>query len=847
MACQPEGGPASDPELLNLSSLAEGPKHGYAVFTGLLTDFRHAFRLLWKSKRITATTLVTLALCIGATTAIFSSVYSLMLKPLPYQEPERMVELYSSAVKAGLHHMPANVPFYLDYSQNATSYEKLALWTFFYGLVGEKDAVVRVPGVRVTAEMFSILRIQPVIGSFFTKEQNKQGADKVIVLTQSYWRTQYGESPEVLGKEMRIDDEAYKIIGVAPRALEAFDARMRFVVPLSWPRAAENPQGRYGVGIQLFGRLKPGVTTGQADAEAKTLEKRYVNAGPPPLKAFVERSGMTMNVGAVQEQRVQPVRSTLLMLQGGVAFVLLIGCVNVANLLLVRANARQSELAVRSALGAPHMTIARQFLLESLLLTSLGALFGLGLAWGALRITNYYLAKMLPQSLPASLDWRVLGFAVALTAVVGLIIGLIPVVHILRTNLAAVIQSSSRSASSSRGVRALSGILVVAQVAVALILLTGAGLLIQSFAQALRVDTGLKAANVVTARIALTREHRSSDEAANKIRERLLQAMREIPGVTSVALAFSTPFQGGLPINAFTLENDTLPPGAPQPGAYRVIVTPGYLETLGLKLVEGRFYAEADRAPGRRLFVVDQSFARKFFPNRSAIGGRFSFGGRPAKPEEWPVIIGVVKDVPHNGVEEKSGNPFIYQIMQGGRPGGLTMFLRTDRPTDDVVSALRSQIRKIDPALPLYEAGGLEEAVGSSFDNRRAVMLLLAAFALLAVFLSALGIYGVLAYDVSQRTREIGVRSAMGASRRQIATLILLQGLWKGGIGVGFGLVGAALLSGSMTTLLFNVRATDPAVYAAVSFVLIAVALLASYLPARRASRIDPLVALREE
>jgi putative ABC transport system permease protein len=462
-------------------------------------------------------------------------------------------------------------------------------------------------------------------------------------------------------------------------------------------------------------------------------------------------------------------------------------------------------------------------------------------------MTNSYLAKMLPQSLPASLEWHVLGFAVGLTAVVGIIIGLIPLIHTLRTNLAAVIQSSSRSASSSRGVRALSGVLVVAQVAVALILLTGAGLLIQSFAQALRVDTGLQAGNVVTARIALTREHRSSDEAANKIRERLLQAMRGIPGVTSVALAFSTPFQGGLPINAFTLENDTLPPGAPQPGAYRVIVTPGYLETLGLKLVEGRFYEEADMAPGRRLFVVDQSFARKFFPHGSAIGGRFSFGGRPAKPEEWPVIIGVVKDVPHNGVEEKSGNPFIYQIMQGGRPGGLTMFLRTNRPAGDVVSALRSQIRNLDPALPLYEAGGLEEAVDSSFDSRRVVMFLLAAFAILAVFLSALGIYGVLAYDVSQRTREIGVRSAIGASRGHIATLILRQGLWKGGVGVGLGLVGAALLSSSITTLLFNVRPTDPAVYAAVSLVLIAVALLASYLPARRASRIDPLVALRDE
>jgi len=816
-------------------------------FAGSLTELRHAFRLLWKSKGITATTLITLGLGIGATTAIFSTVYSLMLKPLPYQEPERIVELYSSASKAGLNHMPANVPFYLDYSRNASSYESLGLWTFFYGLVGEKDSVVRVPGVRATAEMFTILRIQPLLGTLFTKDQNKPGADKVVVLTQTYWQTQFQESPEVIGREVRIDDEAYKVIGVAPRVLEAFDARMKFIVPLSWPAAAENPQGRYGVGIQLFGRLKPGVTAGQADAEAKLMEKRYVDAGPPPLKAFVERSGMTMNVGGVQEQRVQPVRPTLLMLQGGVAFVLLIGCFNVANLLLVRSNARQSEMAIRSALGASRATIARQFLLESLLLTSLGAMLGLAVAWGALRVTNFYLAKMLPQSLPASLDWKVLGFAVAIALVIGLFIGLIPVFHIVRTNLAAVIQSNSRGSSSSRGVRALSSVLVVAQVAVALMLLTGAGLLIHSFAEALRVDTGLDASSVVTARVALTRQYRASDEAANKIRERMLQGMREIPGVTSVALSFSTPFQGGLPINAFTLENDTLPPGAPQPGAFRVIVTPGYLQTLGLKLVEGRFYEDGDMAPDRRQFVVDQSFARKFFPSRSAVGGHFAFGGRPAKPEDWPTIVGVVKDVPHNGVEEKSGNPFIYQVMQGGRPAGLTLFLRTTRPAADVVSAVRAKVREIDPALPLFEAGSLEQAVDSSFDNRRAVMLLLAAFAVLALFLSALGIYGVLAYDVSQRTREIGVRSAIGASRGQIAGLIVQQGLWKGGIGVALGLIGAAIVSQSMTTMLFNVKPTDPAVYAAVSLVLVSVALLASYLPARRAARIDPLIALRDE
>ncbi len=814
---------------------------------GVLSDGRQALRQLRKNKSLAAVTLATLALCIGATTAIFSTVYSLLLKPLPFHEPERIVELYTSAQKAGLNHMPANVPFYLDYSKNATSYDGVGLWTFFYAMMGKDDATVRVPGARMTAELFDILRVQPVLGSFFTKEQDRPGADKVIVLTQSYWQTEFAESPEVLGREIWIDSEAYKVIGVAPRIFEAFDARVKFVTPLSWDPRQENPQGRYGVGIQLFGRLKPGASIGQADAEAKTLEKRYVDASPPPVKEFVDRSGMTMNVGGVQEQRVQPVRPTLFMLQGGVAFVLLIGCVNVANLLLVRSNARQSELAIRSALGAGRVTIARQLILESLLLTSLGAALGLGLAWGELRVTNYYLAKMLPQSLPAALDWRVLGFAVLLSLVVGVLIGLIPVVHILRTNLAEVIQRSSRSASSGRGVRALSSVLVVAQVAVALMLLTGAGLLVHSFARALEIDPGFNPRGVVTARIALPRAHRASDDAANKIRERLLQAMREIPGVTSEALAFATPFQGGLPINAFTLEQDTLPPGSPQPGAFRVVVTPGYLETLGLKLLEGRFLEEADMAPDRHVYVVDESFARKFFPGRPALGGRFTFGNRPAKDSDWPAIVGVVKDVPHNGVEEKSGNPFIYQVMQGGRPGGLTLFMRTERPAGDVVAVLREKLHAIDPAIPLFDAGPMTVAVDTSFDNRRAVMLLLAAFAGLALFLSALGIYGVLAYDVSQRTREIGVRGAIGASQGQIVGLILRQGLWKAGIGVALGLIGAAFVSHSMTSLLFGVKPTDPIVYGAVSAVLIAVALLASYLPARRAAKIDPIVALRDE
>lgn len=814
--------------------------------SGLYSDLRDAFRQLRKSKGLSAATLATLALCIGTTTAIFSMVYALMLKPLPFPEPGRIVELYSSAVKAGLNKMPANVVMYLDYSKNATSYEMLALWSRYDGQLGEDGAIDRISGARATAEIFELLGVQPVLGSFFTKEQNRPGEDKVVVLTRSFWESKFGWDADVLGKTLRIDGETYRIIGVAPQMLEAMDARVKFIVPLSWPPQAENPQGRYGVGIQLLGRLKPDASIGAADAEAKAIEQRYYEASPPPVRQFVDRSGMTMNVGSVQEQRVEPVRPTLLLLQGGVAFVLLIGCVNVANLLLVRANARQGELAIRFALGASRGAIARKLLVESLVLTGIGALLGVGLAWAALKAMNHYVQQMLPQALPMALDGRVLAFAVVLTVGVGVLIGVIPIVHVLRTNLTEVIQGATRGASAGRGVRVLSGTLVVAQFAVALMLLTGAGLLIHSFAKALNVDRGMDLRGVVGAAISLPAAHRSSDEAAKSLRERLVRGMMEIPGVSAAAISYSTPFRGGLPINALTLENDPLPEGSPQPGAYRVAVTPGYLATMGLRLVEGRFFEDADIEAKVPRFVVDEDFARKFFPGRSAVGGRFTFGPRPAKAEDWPEIIGVVRNVPHNGVEDKTGNPFVYQMLQG-RPGGFGLYVRSERSLPDTTAMMRAKAREIDAAISLIETDTMESAVSGSFDDRRAVMLLLVAFAGMALFLAALGIYGVLAYDVSQRTREIGIRGAIGATREQLVAMVLRQGMWKAGIGLAVGLVGAWLLSRTMTSLLFQVKPTDPIVYATGALLLVAVALLASWLPARKAAKIDPLVALRAE
>ena len=817
------------------------------VLGGASSDLRHAARLLAKSPGFAVATLLTLALCIGFNTAIFSAVYSLMLKPLPFPQAERIVEIYNTYPKAGgaASRGASNVVQLLDYQQNASSYSHAALWSPFQGMFGEDVAAERLHGARATADLFEVLGLRPLIGQFFKAENQLPNADKFIVLTQSFWEVHYREDPGVLGKTARLDGETFTIIGIAPRALEAFDARVRFLRPMSWDPARLGP--RHGNGPRLVARLKPGTDIGSAVAEAENIERRFYDAGTPQVREFLDRSGHKIRVGRVQDERIEPLKTKLLLLQGGVLFVLCIGCVNVANLLLARANGRQSELAIRCALGATRGVIARQLLLESALLTGLGAALGIGLAWAGVRVLNHYRAEMMAQALPFTLDGRVLAFTAVVSVVAALLIGALPIVHILRTNLMGMIHRSSRGASGGAGVRALSSTLIIGQVAIALMLLTGAGLLIHSFWNAIAINPGFDPRGVVTGRIAIPLAHRISDDAGRQLQQRVTQSLREIPGVSSVALGVAVPFQGGLPVNAFTLAEDTLPPGSPQPGANRVIVSPDYFATLKLTLLEGRVLEPKDAAPNAPpVFVVDETFAKKYFAGRSALGGRFSFGGRPQKESDWPTVVGIVRNVPHRGVEDRTELPYVYHSL-GARNGGLTLFLRTERPATDVISEMRPKLQAIDPAIALFDTGPLQQFIDASFNERRALMLLLGAYAGLALFLSALGIYGVLAYDVSQRTREIGIRGAIGATHRQVIGLIMRQGVWKAAIGLILGLVGAALLSRYLKTLLYDLSPTDPRAYAAVSVLLLAVAALASYLPARRAAKINPTEALRAE
>jgi predicted permease len=547
----------------------------------------------------------------------------------------------------------------------------------------------------------------------------------------------------------------------------------------------------------------------------------------------------------VQFARVRPIETSLYLLQGGVVFVLLIGCVNVANLLLTRANGRQGELSIRLAMGASRGTLARQLLVESLVLTVAGAALGIAGAFGAIHVLNHFSAKMLPGTLPFVIDGRVLGGTAAVSLLVGLLIGLLPMAHVLRPQQAGFLHRATRTASGGRQARALSGVLVMGQAAVTLVLLTGAGLLIHSFANAVAVRPGFDPENLVTARIALGRPYWNDHGAV--FQKQLIQALKEIPGVSDAALASGVPFEGGVGSRVLTLKDSPLPVDSSQPNAFEVGVSVGYFEALHIRLLEGRLYNERD-TDGHE-YVVDERFAQAYFPHRSAVGAHFTFQNRklPAQAGDWPVIVGVVQNVPHNGVEDRSNTPFTYYPLLMSQPEEPDLFVRSTRPLSDLTAAIREKLHGLDPGIPLYHVERMQTAIDQSFDDRRAVMLLLAAFATLALFLSAVGLYGVLAFDVSQRTREIGIRGAVGGSRTQIIGMIMRQGLVKAAIGLSVGIATATLLSRYMVSMLFELRPSDPWTYVVVSLLLAAVAALASYLPARRAARIDPVVALRME
>lgn len=810
-------------------------------------DFRFSVRSLRRSAGFSAAVVVTLMLCIGANTTISSVLYGLILKPMPFPAAGQLVEVYTAMPKNNQPKRRVSVAQYLDYKANADLFSGVALWSVWTFNIGEDVDPERGIGARVTADYFVMLGVQPLLGRFYTMEECAPGRDRVLVLTQTFWERKFQADPSIIGRVIRLGGEQFTIIGVAPRALESLNGDTTLLKPFEWQPQQAAPTARFAQVGTIYARIRHGVALSAALAQLNTLEKRYQQeVAPAGAREFVERTGFEMRLGRVRAEQTRSVHTSLLMLQGGALFVLLLGCVNVANLMLARANARQGELAVRRALGAGRAALARQLLAEAFVLAGLGAILGVGLAWAALRLINTYTTVIVREVQPVALDGAVLGVTLLVALVVAVFIAVLPVVKAWRTDLAASIQGGVRGASARGGIRSAGGLLVTAQVALALVLLVGACLLLRSFSRVRAVDPGFDAGKVVQGRTVFGGPGDTPQSIQAK-QTLIMNRMAEIPGVERVAYTKDFPITRITNTVSIPLRGSTLGQDETQPTAAIVYVSPGYFETMGIRLLEGRTFNADDIRPGLpRAFVVDQGFAQKYFPGRSPVGEVADVGGPNLPPDQRPRIVGVVAAAKLGGLEDISGIPHVFLPM--GVAPAFSLLVRTERPASVILPLMREKLRSVDPSAPLYITGSLREDLFEwQLTNRRGVMWLLGAFAGVSLLLAAVGIYGVLAYDVVQRTREIGIRAAIGATRTQIVALILRQGMVKTGIGVGIGLAGAFYLSRFLRSLLFEIAPTDPLSFSGVAVVLLLVALLACWLPARRAARVDPVVALRAE
>ena len=680
-------------------------------------DFRFSFRSLRRAPGFSIAVIVTLALCIGVNTSIMSVLYGLVLKPLPFRDSGQLVEIYNSQMKSGQPKKLTSVAQYLDFKASADLFEGFALWRDWTFTVGEETDPTRSLGLRTTADLFTFLGIQPLLGRFFTMEESTPGKDRVVVLTQSFWEKQYRGDPAVVGKVIRLGGESYTIIGVAPRRLESFNVYAIMLKPFEWVPQLANPQARAAYNANMYARVKSGIALTAGLAQLETLEKRFhETVAPPGLRDFLDRNGQRVALGQISVERTKSVKTSLLLLQGSALFVLFLGCLNVANLMLARANARQSELAVRQALGAGRRALAQQLLSESALLAMAGAAIGLALAWASLRIINTYTASIVREVQPVSLDGTLLGMTLLVSFVVALLIGLLPVVRIWRSNLIAAMRGGMRGASGGAGARAASSSLVMAQVALALILLVGASLLIRSFANVMAVNPGFDAKRIIHGRVAFNASYRDV-ASVQAVQDRIMAKMREIPGVEAVSYTSHMPINGGytsysLPIRGSVLgKEDTYPTGT------WLGVSPDFFQTMGIRILEGRGFTVADTLPkARQVFIVDRRFAERYFPGRSAVGEMFGFAAPNQKPEDGPVIVGVAEVARLYGQEDRGQAPFVYGAMGAGG-GGFSLEVRTARPLEDVARLMRAQLRSVDPTLPLYQINTLQQLTESTAVN----------------------------------------------------------------------------------------------------------------------------------
>ncbi|HWS88053.1 MAG TPA: ABC transporter permease [Pyrinomonadaceae bacterium] len=823
---------------VRLEPVVPGTPRRFGMLRDFGHDLRYGVRTLWKNKAFTAVAIVALALGIGANSAIFSVVNTVLLRPLPYADPERLVMVWEDNSKIGYPRDTPAAANYVDWRDQNQVFEGMAATadrSFNLTGVGEPE---RFDGKRVSANFFKLLGVEPQLGRGFMPEEDVPGSDKVVVLSHGLWQRRFGADPGLVGKSITLNGEPHTVVGVMPAGFQFMSKDVAMWVPIAFtPQQAANRGNHY---LKVVARLKPGVTVERAQAEMSTIAARLAQQYPE------QNTDLGATVVSLHEEVVGNIRLALLLMLGAVGLVLLLACANVANLLLARAAVRQKEIALRTALGASRLRLVRQFLTESVLLAALGGVVGLLLSLWGVTLLKSFIPENISQVRAISVDARVLGFTLLVTLLTGLIFGLAPALQASKFNLNETLKEGGRDPASARGGNRIRGLLVVMEVAFSLMLLVNAGLLINSFMRLRSVDPGFRTDNLLTMSVALPPQKYPDQARRSAFYTDMIRRVEALPGVRSAGVTNWIPLLMQGDSIGVTIEGQPAPTGKPHIIMTRV-VSPHYFDSMGIRLLEGRVFEEGrDRVDSPCVVVVSEAVARKYWPGQSPLGKRLS-PGRVESEDDWCQVVGLVKDVRQVELATESRPQMYFNYEQAGFFAPRYLVVKTEGDPLALAPTVRKTVWEVDRDQPVSDVNTMEGVLSESLAWQRFSTLLLGVFAGVALLLAAVGIYGVMSYTVAQRTREIGIRMALGAQRWDVLKLAVGQGLRLVAIGVVIGLALALALARVMSSLLFGISATDPATLVTISLILVAVALLASYIPARRAAKVDPLIALRYE
>ena len=808
-------------------------------------DLRYALRSLRKQPVFTLVAVVTLTLGIGANTAIFSLLYQTLLRPLPYPAEERLVFVWNSYKGINLDQASVSIPDYIDRKTQAPAIEDAALLMNRTANLNEGGNPEQLRALAVTPSFFTTLQRQPFLGRGFTEDEARPDADTFTILSYGLWTSRFGADRAIVGRDVRVNGVAHRVVGVLPADFDLPARDIALLVPFAFTPAQMSDNARGNEFSMMIARLRPGATIAQLNDQIKVITDRVADR-LPARAGFMKTSLFGGFAVSMRDQLVGNVRTPLYMLQVGVLLVLFIACANVANLILMRATGRNRELAIRTTLGAGQWRIVRQMLTEGMVIAFAGAAGGIVIGLIGLEALIAMGEAQIPGAPRATLDLAVLAFTFTLAVATGLIFGVMPAIAVSRGNAASYLRDDSRSGTASRSTGAIRAVLVIGETTVAVMLLIGAGLLLKSFVKIQGVDPGFSTENVLTAQIALPAARYPDAAAYRGFWARLLEQSRAIPGVITAAATTNVPFNGNISSGSYSIVGRARVADEPAPHGRQEVVGGDFFKAMHIPLIAGRAFNDGDTIDAPPVCIIDEYLAKKYFAATGALGRQIQRGG-PTSPKFTIVgVAGTINsiDLGQPVTKERLYYPLTQQPQARG--GGMALVLKTGLDPQTLVPQVRSIVRAIDPEQPIADVRTMEQWVARSLQTRRTSMTLLTIFGAVALVLSAIGIYGVLAFGVAQRVREFGIRQALGADRSSILSLVLGQGLRTAGVGLALGLVASAALSRLLESLLYGVTPFDPAVFGVVVVVLALVATAACYIPARRATRVDPMVALRD-